>query len=609
MLPPRFTMARIILNRPLLRPPNLKCNPPGLRLFTQNSQLLLVSRTSPRPELPYLYVSSGSRRPGPAPSIQHQGRLARYLTTERKERIMTETKLTVKYIFYFHVIAGFVLALVWMISVQIKERRYQTPEEWSFRTRNIYRTARLMSEPNFNRSGVTEWPQVGNNYWVALSRLEDPSTDGKDLEVPPGDDHRVFVVGINALGFTRNGLDLLSKSEEWRRGYYSVLMGAAQAAEHLDEEVRDTKRNITFPKEHMIGPSNPRPKPVPHGAASPPLEENCVPASESPQMYYTKILTTTGFSTCQRLDAALAYADWLEFKGLHETADEMYDWGLDIAMGALPLGVNNVVDTQTGIISNDAAYVSNNLLKATTALAIHHARNANLTAALPIFLSVLRAKKHLSLPPVPDVPKPEPTNMEWIMAMAKSILVQPPYPPAPPSGDEAPIRTPKAICEEAAVMAHVGEILFASSNDGSKPPPKAMKIQSTSQKQRAGLSWTRDAVDVSESTLTSMDKADLDGRQSCAECLGTAMDNWSVMIRRMLNDQQNAVQTKRDKVGNSRGWFWGGKSTEEAEEEDEGMWTRELRLVEEKMDQVQRLLQNEEDSRKYRKPGGWLGLG
>ena len=465
-----------------------------------------------------------------------------------------------------------------------------------------------MSEPNFNPSGVTEWPQVGNNYWVALSRLEDPSIDGKDLQIPPGDDHRVFVVGINALGFTRNGLDLLSKSEEWRRGYYSVLMGAARAAEHLDEDVRDTKRNITFPKEHMIGPSNPRPKPVPHGAASPPLEENCVPASESPHMYYTKILTSTGFSTGQRLDAALAYADWLEFKGLRETAEEMYDWGLDIAMGALPVGVNNVVDTQTGIISNNAVYVSNNLLKATTALAIHHARNANLTAALAIFLSVLRAKKHLSLPPITDAPKVEPTKMEWITSMAKSVLVTPPYPPAPPSGDEAPIRTPKEICEEAAVMAHIGEILFASSNDDSKLSLKASKSRSTSRNQEPGLSWTRDAVDVSESTLTSMDGADLSGRQTCAECLRTGIDNWSAMVRKMLRNQQKSVSTKEQKVGNGRGWFWGGKSTPETEG-DEARWEHELQLVDERMDKVQRLLEHEEESRKYRKPGGWLGLG
>ncbi|KAL8733590.1 MAG: hypothetical protein Q9166_001999 [cf. Caloplaca sp. 2 TL-2023] len=608
MLPPRLSIARIIMNRRPLRPPNLKCKPPGPRLFTQNSQLLLVSRISPRPELPYLYVSSATRFSRVPPPIQYQGRLARYLTTERKQRIKSEAKLTAKYLLYGHVIGGFILAIVWLISVEIKERRYQTPPEWSFRTRNIYRTARIMSEPNFTRSGITEWPQVGNNYWVALSRLEDPSVDGKCLVIPPGNDHRVYVVGIDALGFTRNGLDLTEKSEEWRRGYYSTLMGAARAAEHLEDEARDTTRNITFPLEYLIGPSNSRPKPVPHGAASPPLEDNCVPASESPQMFYTKILTTTGFSTQQRLDAALAYADWLDFKGLHETAEEMYDWGLDIAMGALPMGVNNAVDTQTGIISNNATYVSSNLLKSTTAMAIHHAQNNNLSAALPIFLSVLRARKQLSLPPIPDPPKKELSNMEWIISTAKSILVSPPYPPPPPRGDEVPIRTPQAICEEAAVMAHIGEILFATANDDAKPPLKAMKSRATSRKQQSGLGWTRDAVDVSESTLMSMDEADLEGRRTCAECLTMGMDNWSAMVRKMLKDQQGVVVTKEEKTVTGRGWFWGGQSMEEAEE-DEGIWERELQLVDDRMSSVQRLLENEKESRKYRKPGGWLGLG
>ncbi|KAL8820960.1 MAG: hypothetical protein Q9223_000914 [Gallowayella weberi] len=507
-----------------------------------------------------------------------------------------------------HLIAGSALALFWMVSVEIKERRYQTPPDWSLKTRSLYRTARVMLEPDISASGLTEWPQLANNYWVALSRLEDPSVDGKDLQIPPGDDHRAYVVGIAALGFSRNGLDITPKSEEWRRGYHSALMGAAQAAEHLDGEVRDTTRDITFPLEHMIGPSNPRPKPVPHGAASPPLEENCVPASESPQTFYTKILTTIGFSPRQRLDAALAYADWLDFKGLHESAQEMYDWGLDIAMGALPVGVNNVVDTQTGIISNSATYVSNNLLKATTALAVHHALNNNLTAALPIFLSVLRARKQLSLAPVSEPPPPQLSNTEWIWSITKSILISPPYPPPPPSGNELPIRTAKAVCEEAAVMAHIGEILFASANQDSRPPSRAKKSQNILRKQEAGLGWTRDAVDVSESTLTSMNPTDLDGRQTCAECLKTGMGNWSAMVRKLLKDQQAVVSTKEEKVVTERSWFWGGHSTEEAEE-DESRWERELQIVDGRMEGIQRLLENEKESRNFRKAGGGLGLG
>ncbi|KAL8705934.1 MAG: hypothetical protein Q9201_000989 [Fulgogasparrea decipioides] len=600
-------MARIILNRRPLRPPNPKTQVPGLRLFTQNSQLLLVSRTAPRPELPYLYVSSASRFQQSSFPPPHQNRLSRYLTTDRKEYIKSEAKLTIKYILIGNGLLFLGVVLFWLVSVEFTERIYPTPHEWTDKSRNIYRTAHLVEDPE--TSEIIDWPQIGNNYWVVLSRLEDPSLDGKGLPKSPDED-RVYVVGIDALGFSRKGLDVSSKSEEWRRGYHAALMKAARAAEHLDECVRDTTRNITFPKVHMIGPSNLRPKPVPLGSYAAPLEENCIPASETPQTFYTKILTSTGFTSGQRLDAALAYADWLDFKGLHDTAEEMYDWGLDIAMEALPKGVNNIVNTQTGIINSNATYVSNNLLRATTALAVHHAQTNNLSAALPIFLSVLRARKQLSLPPVVDpspVPTQEPSQWETIQSTIKSIVISPPYPPPPPTGDEAPIRTPKAVCEEAATMAHIGEILFASANDEVKPLKKATKSQTTSQKQQSGLSWTRDAVDISEATLSTMAQDDVEGRQTCTECLETSINNWSKMVRRMLKDQQEVTNMKEEKVGKDRGWFWETRSTKEAEE-DEGRWERELQLVEERMTSIQRLLDVEENARKSKGSGGIFGF-
>ncbi|KAI4258897.1 MAG: hypothetical protein LQ352_001010 [Teloschistes flavicans] len=458
-------------------------------------------------------------------------------------------------------------------------------------------------------SEITDWPQIANNYWVLLSRLEDQSFDGQGLQSALEDD-RVFVVGINALGFSRKGLDLSTKTEEWRRGYHTALMKAALSAEHLTECVRDTTRNITFPKEYMIGPSNPRPKPVPLESYAAPLEENCVPASETPQTFYTKLLTTTGFSTGQRLDAALAYADWLDFKGLRDTAEEVYDWGLDIAMGALPMGVNNTVDIQTGIISSNATYVSQNIFRATTALAIHYARSNDLSAALPIFLSVLRSRKQLSLPPIPEPPAAtdsELSNWQIIVSWMKKIVISSPYPPPPPTGDEVPVRTHKAICEEAAVMAHVGEILFASPNFADKPASRATKSQDTSRKQQSGLSWTRDAVDISESTLTSMDQDDIDGRQTCTECLETGINNWSKMVRRVLKEQQDVVDTKEERLGNGKRWFWGGESIQE-EEEEEGRWERELQLVDSRMSTVQRLLEREANAKKQRTPGGIFGF-
>ncbi|KAL8720974.1 MAG: hypothetical protein Q9225_002256 [Loekoesia sp. 1 TL-2023] len=597
MLPRKLTITRITRSRRPLRPPNLQSQLPGLRPFTQNSQLLLVSKPTPRPELPYLYISSATRFPQATSHSQYQNQLSRYLTTERKQRIKSEAKLTLKYLFYVNLGIVSLGCLVALVSIEVYERKYQTPPEWTFRSRNIYRAARKIEEPDYSTSGVVEWPDIENNYTSLLSRLEDPELDGKDLPLPADDQDRVWVFGLRKLGYTRKGLDVSMKSEEWRRGYYATLMGAARAAEHLDEWVMDRTRAMSCPREYMIGPSNPRPRPVPYGAATPPLEENCDPASEPPQTFYMKVLTSTGFTTGQRLDAALAYADYLDWKGLHESAEEMFDWGLDIAMGALPIGVNNVVDTQTGIISSDATFVSGNLLKATNALAVHHAQTSNLSAALPIFLANLRARKQLSLPYVPNPPPEKPTTLQNIWSFIKWLLVSPPYPPPPPTGDEAPIRSPKAVCEESAIMAYIGEILFASSKKDTKPLLKSKTNQETSQKQESGLSWTRDAVDISESTLTFMSQDDLDERQTCAECLRTGMENWSTMVRKIIKDQQEVRSTKEENIGGSKNWFWGRNSLAAADE-NEGRWERELQLVNERMNNVERLLIREENLRR-----------
>ena len=603
MLPPKHSIVRIIWGRRPLRPPNLKSRPNGLRPFTQDSQLLLVSKTTPRPELPYLYIPSVSR-------FQHQNQLSRFLTTERKQRIKSEAKLTLKYLFIVHVGLASLGLLVALISIEVYERRYQTPPEWTFRSRNIYRAACKIEQPDHSDSGVVKWPDVDNNYTSLLSRLEDPDLDGKDLQLPPGDQDRVWVFGLRKLGFTRKGLDITTKSEEWRRGYYAALMGAARAAEHLDEWVMDRTRGMSCPKEYMIGPSNLRPRPVPYGAAAAPLEENCDPASEPPQTFYMKILTSNGFTTKQRLDAALAYADYLDWKGLHESAEEMFDWGLDIAMGALPNGVNNIVDMQTGVINSNATYVSDNVLKATNAMAVHHAQTNNLSAALPIFLSVLRARKQLALPYVPDPPPDEPTMLMKTWSFLKWLLVSPPFPPPPPTGDEAPIRSPRAVCEESALMAHIGEILYVSSQGEAKRLVGSTKSHVTSNKQEAGLSWTRDAVDIAESTLTSMSQHDLDGRQTCAECLNTGMENWSTMVRAILKDRQQSGSSKQEKIDLGGNWFWGRQTPNKVDDDEQGeaRWERELQLVNERMSSVERLLIREENLRKA-KTSSILGTG
>lgn len=475
------------------------------------------------------------------------------------------------------------------IQDALLERNYPSPPCWSWVSRMDYRTARGQEHPDANATGLIDWAQTGNEYRLLVGRLENPDLDGQGLQAPQGTDG-------DEVG--RMGLDVSTKSEPWRRGYHTSLMGAARAAEHLDGWVQDTTRGIAFPSDVVIGPSNPRPKPVPLGAKSPPLEENCVPAFEPPETYYMKVLTTKGFTTRQRLDAALAYADWLDFKGLHSSAEEMYDWGLDIATGALPTGVDGVVDTKTGIINEKATFVSSNVLLASTSLAIHHAQNNNLNTALPILLSVLRARR--SLPTVPQLLQPHsrampsedetvPSTFQTIISLFRSLLIPPPYPPPSPTGDEQATRTPAAACEEAGLMTYIGEILFASP---STPSQKASFFSSSknvrqSQAQQAGLSWTRDAVDLSEKTLQEvLDKPvnPSDAREAkkrCSECLEVGLGNWAKMVDRMVREEHEEHARKTKSQGTSGSW---------APEAGESRWEVERRLVDERKRSVRALV-------------------
>ena len=470
----------------------------------------------------------------------------------------------------------------------------------------IYRIAKSEEHPDPNGTGLTNWTSAGDGYRQLLKRLEDPSRDGQDLRPILQEEGDIYVDGLG-----RAGLDVSSKTEPWRRGYYACLMGAAKASENRDGWVCDTTRKTAFPPEVVIGPSNPHPKPVPYGAASAPLEENCIPAFEPAETFYMKILTTQGFTTRQRLDAALAYADWLDFKGLPSTAEEMYDWGLDIAMAALPVGVNKVVDIKSGVIDQRATYISSNVLLATTSLALHHARNHNLAAALPIFLSVLRARRQLPASSPQDEAgsnSREGSSIAQVLSFFRSMIVTPPYPPAPPTGDEIPLRTPAAKCEEAGVMAHIGEILFASSNASSSAIASSNIIRrsldssqfATGQLegQQSGLSWTRDAVDLAEATLTSANKNDEEAQEKCSECLAVGMENWSTMVAKLLKDERQAKADKQPKASSS--WLWNSSATVE----DQGRWERESQVVDERLENVRRLLSKEAD-RKDRK-GGYL---
>ena len=495
----------------------------------------------------------------------------------------------------------------WGFLQELLERRHPSPPMWTFRSRVTYRDAWSIEDLGAEGASVVDWFASGWIFRVLLTRLEDPSIDGADLRPTLHEEGDIYVPGVGKAGF-----DISTKPEAWCRGYHAAIMGCARAAEHLEGWVQDTTRGIAFPPDVIIGPSNPHPKPVRSNTPAAPLEENCMPAFEKAETYYMKILTTRGFTTRQRLDAALACADYLDFKDLHSSAEEMYDWGLDIAMGGLPPGVDNAADTKSGIINADARHVSSNLLLATTSLATHHARTNNLATALPIFLSILRARRQLPPGPalsqvVPKAPTRETdtSTLGSLVSSTLSIVRSPDYPPPPPTGDEVPSRTSEEMCEEAAVMAYVGEILFASASLGSAPKNLSQNQSSSSflsstdddkqRNQRSGLSWTRDAVELAEEILTSVERDDLATRDKCSECLGVGMGNWSKMVNNLLKEEHGKDSPTEQEKSSGGKWFWGGTKT--VVEDGEGTWQQEARLVEEKMKGVNRLLR-EEQSRK-----------
>ncbi len=449
------------------------------------------------------------------------------------------------------------LVLAFGLQQEYLNHRFPSPSEWSWVTRKDWRSARWNEDHGEDGAELVDWARTGEAYRQLLRRLEDPNIDGAGIK--NADEGGILVAGIGKTGY-----DITEKPEPWRRGYYELLMGAARAAEHLDGFVRDKTRNIAFPACVVIGPSNPNPKPVPPSSKNPPKEENCEAAFEPPEVYYMRILTTQGFTEKQRIDAALAYGVWLDYKKSPEAALEMHKWALDIA-NSNPKTSKMVIDPTTGIIRTDTGPPSANVLSAVTALGVHHAVNSNLTLALPIFLSVLRARR--TLPEVQVTmrstltPEDEANRNFFSIAraMIHSAIVPPEYPAPPDDGTAPPPRTPKERCEEAGAMSYIGEILYAS------------KLTKTSRED--GLAWTREAVDLAEEELRRKG-ADKDAKKTCKECLDVGLGNWKAMVGRMAKEERETKSAK------SRAWsgIWGG------EEKDEmGRWESEERVIIERM--------------------------
>ncbi|KAH8838565.1 hypothetical protein MCOR27_009146 [Pyricularia oryzae] len=538
-----------------------------------------------RPQLPFLAP--------PSPRQQ-----TRYMGTGRRNWLVNEAYWTVYWCFVFGTMSIFGWAIAFAVREEVREREHPTPHEWSFITRWMVREA--MAERDVLDTIKPDWPYIFQRLRDAARRLEDGKVDGKnvnDMEMGQDPPH------------PPESKDLSAKGEEWIRGYYEVLMAWCKAAEYVDGWVVDKTRGIVFAPEVVIGPSNPNRKPIPVGAASAPKEEDCELAfPERPDMLYQKVLGTKGFTPRQRMDAALAYATWLEFKGEQAAAGAMYEQAVGIALDAA--GQRDLVDPEMWTLK-DSALPSANALRSLTAYAQFKARQGDTSSGLPMMVSILRARR--SLPSVGAALEAERTfkprqitQEKWfaekISDLTVSFFSPPPYPPPPPDGTRPPARDAKERCEEAALHMHIGEIMYASS----------------ARAREEGLAWTREAVDTAEEQLhqiqgegaanknsmsiTSVvfgtarrDERDLisrrnvvslDARTTCRECLAAGLDNWALMVRQLAAEEQRQKEKRGEEPSSGGSWFglW-GRGGQQA-----GRWEAEEKVVEERMERAKKLL-------------------
>ncbi|OHE99824.1 hypothetical protein CORC01_04960 [Colletotrichum orchidophilum] len=538
----RLALRRILLQR-LFR---LQTTRP----FTSNTSL--TSRSS-RPQLPFLSIPITSPRPR-----------ARYFTTEKKRFLRYEGRLFLRYNVSIWGGALCILGIIFLLNQEGLEKEHPTPHEWSYLTRMGVRGAKNAARDTPNHS--VNWVEVIVSCRRALARLENPDIDGAAIR-------ELLDEPLSIDGIGNAGKDVSAKSENWRRGYYEVLMLMAQAAEQLDGWVKDRTRNIIFPADVVLGPSNPHPKPIPPGAESAPREEDCEVAYEPAENHYLRILTTKGFTNRQKMDAALAYGSFLDYKQMPDAAERMYQWALSLATETAP-GSPPVVDPRTYTINDKTTQPSENVLTVLTSIALHKARNDDVTAALPIFISILRARRALPQVALPGQERPTETpatlwQRVWNLAQA------PQYPSPPDDGTRPPWRHPKELCEEAGLNLYIGEILYAAAAAKDSKKPAANRDE--------GLAWTRDAVDLAEEQLRKLGPlgGDQEARKTCRECLGTGLQNWSAMVAKLAKEEE--AKNKAAPTTSAFG-FWTETKTEESR------WAAEEKVVKERIRRTKELL-------------------
>ncbi|KAI2462805.1 hypothetical protein F4781DRAFT_172503 [Annulohypoxylon bovei var. microspora] len=565
MLPPRTLLRRLLL----LRPSNslVVSSRSATRLFTRNTNLTPRGR----PQLPFLSVPL---------TRNHQ---FRYLTTERKRWLVGEVYRGLQYTIILWAIGGSFIGIYWTVQQDWLETKYPTPDEWTFVTRLRCRLAKWA--PEQSDSSETDWVLTGNYTKAVLERLEDETVDGNGL--------KAVVDKTDAESGRTVAYDIKAKSEPWRRGYYEVLMLCAKAAENLDDQVVDRKRHIVFPANQIIGPSNPDPQPIRYGSPSAPHEEDCESAFEKPEVLYQKILATEGFTSKQKMDAALEYASYLDFRGSSETASLIYDRALALAIENSP----RPYDMKSYVLQDDIHHPSANLLNALTALATHKARNGDIATALPILISILRARRSLPLPQPAKKPHTAQTHTSpWairnVMGLVRRFIYTPVYPAPPPDGSSPPARDAKELCEEAGLNLYIGEIIYASA------------AASKAGGREDGLAWTREAIDLAEEQLHRLsgggedvaEETRADAKKTCKECLGSGLDNWRTMVAALAREERDREAQEPAKAGGG-GWLaglWGEGSVEHV---IRGRWAAEEDVVRDRTRRAMEVLEDVEAPR------------
>ena len=544
----RTRLPRTLPLPPSSKQPAVRPRSRQTRVFTSSPRTPIGSQTT-RPQLPFLYTTA--TRPSPWSSTHLRQHFTRLVSTESRDYYRRRISRGLRIGLSFYAILVLLQVIRLGLYQEGIEQRWPTPAEWSWKSRWCLRSATALMHPEDIGKLMTNWPMVAG-YLRELVEILD-----SDPEVVVDDDE--------ATG-TR---DVRAKSPAWRQGYFQALLGAAKAAENLDGWVTDRRQKISAPREYMVGPSNPRPTPMPAGQKKVPREEDCEPASESPAVFYTRILTAQGLGVGQRVDAALAYADWLAYMGLPETEMDMYQWALDIAVEAN--ATDKLVDRR-GVISTTTTPPSENLLRVSTAMGVHHAKRGDLSTALSVFTSVLRARD--SSPVRQDVQTPSTatatatastrTGTGPISALTtlRNMFFGGQSPS--PRVDETQ-RDGDHHCATAALKTYIGEILYATSS------------------RESGVAWTRDAVETAESRLVSLSSSSDDNdKEACSDCLKLALQNWQTMLEQLI------ARAQADDLASKNGWFsrLGSRGDGHGDTTEKQRWEAEREVLEHKIRRV-----------------------